>query len=587
MKIIRLFIGIVGVMLLVDISCFGAYLTNIPIQITQPNGDTLTIYASGDEYYNWLHDINGYTVVQDDMGYYVYAQYNEKGNDIKASAYIVGKCNPQEVGLQPNIACRREIINNIIENAEFNSSDIKGNGYIYPTTGTINNIVIYIRFADQTEFTDSQSKYTNMFNNSATGANSVYNYFKETSNNKLTVNSSFYPTNNGSSILSYQDIYTRNYYCKYSSSNPIGYTDDNKNERLDSLLLRAINFVKNQIDTTIDYDTNNDTYVDNISFIIRGGNNGWNTILWPQVRFLFATLKISNYNIRDITLYVEQNINQKGVGLLCHEIGHVLGAPDLYHHYDQNHHPVGYWDIMAIETNPPQYMNTGIRCYIYHWIDSIPEITTSGTYTLNPVTSSINNCYKISIKNTSDFLLLEYRKRNGTFETQIPNEGLLIYRIHLTSGGNFQGNIYGTGYGGVSTGIYVYRKDGTINEAGDSVNAVFSSNSGRTRFSSNSNPRAFMYDSTIANVLIKDVSSVGETISFYVKFCDGKDITYSNTNNLPNCTNASNTISTNGNVIVKNTDNVLFEARNSVLLNKNFTVNLGGQFEINMDGCFE
>lgn len=63
------------------------------------------------------------------------------------------------------------------------------------------------------------------------------------------------------------------------------------------------------------------------------------------------------------------------------------------------------------------------------WISSIPEITESGTYNLNPLTSSTNNCFKIPIMYSYDYLIVEYRKKTGTFEGSLPNSGLLIYRI--------------------------------------------------------------------------------------------------------------------------------------------------------------
>ncbi|MDZ4183225.1 MAG: hypothetical protein U1B83_10145 [Candidatus Cloacimonadaceae bacterium] len=34
----------------------AAYLTDIPIQVNQPNGTVIDCFASGDEYHNWLHD---------------------------------------------------------------------------------------------------------------------------------------------------------------------------------------------------------------------------------------------------------------------------------------------------------------------------------------------------------------------------------------------------------------------------------------------------------------------------------------------------------------------------------------------------
>ena len=590
MKIIRKIIGVLFVVLCFDVNCLGAYLTNIPMQITQPNGDTLTIYASGDEYYNWLHDTEGYTIVQNSEGYYVYAQYNENGDDIKASSYIVGKCNPHDVGLQPNITNRNKIIRSIMNQSRDNHL-IEGyrNNRTYPTSGTINNIVIYIRFADQSEFTDPQTKYTNLFNNSATSANSVYNYFKEVSYNQLNVNSTFYPTNNGTTILSYQDIHTRAYYLPNSDPLAIdsGYNNNNYITRKLELLTRAINYVKSSIPTSLNLDGNNDGDVDNVCFIIRGNNSVWNSILWPCMINLAGSIQINNKYVTFCNVQMESVVNIKGVGVLCHEFCHSLGAPDLYHFSQDGYNPIGVWDIMANDANPPQHMSSFIKCAYLNWIATIPEITQTGYYSLSPLQNSSNNCYKISLNGINDYLILEYRKKDGTFENSLPNSGLIIYRIHPTINGNPQGNQYGDGAAGNYNGIYAYRKGGSIIADGDITKATFSANSGRTRFSSNSDPQAFVSDSSIANVLIKDVSTAGNTISFYVKFCDGDNIIYSNTSNLPQVTNASNSITTSGVVTVKNTDNILFEAKNMVTLDKNFSVDLGGSFEINMDGCFE
>ena len=590
MKIIRKIIGLLFVVLCFDVNCLGAYLTNIPIQITQPNGDTLTIYASGDEYYNWLHDTDGYTIVQNSEGYYVYAQYNENGDDIKASSYIVGKCNPRDIGLQPNITNRNKIIRSLMNQSGDNLVEENRNNSSYPTSGTINNIVIYIRFADQSEFTDPQTKYTNLFNNSAIGANSVYNYFKEVSYNQLNVNSTFYPTNNGTTILSYQDIHTRSYYLPNTDPSAIdsGYNNNNeKNSRELTLLTRAINYVKNSIPATLNIDGNNDGEVDNICFIIRGGYSVWNSLLWPRKSNLMGADTINGKSVTFYNFHIESFLDLKGVGVLCHEFCHSLGAPDLYHYAYDNYNPVGIWDIMANETNPPQHMSSFIKYAYFNWINNIPEITQTGYYSLNPLQYSSNNCYKISLNGANDYLILEYRKKDGTFENSLPNSGLIVYRIHPTINGNPQGNQYGDGAAGNYNGIYTYRKGGSIITDGDITQATFSANSGRIRFSSNSDPQAFLSDSSIANVLIKNVSTAGNTISFYVKFCDGDNIIYSHTNNLPQVTNASNSITTSGVVTIKNTDNILFEAKNRVTLGKNFSVALGGSFEINMDGCFE
>ena len=50
--------------LLAAVNTNAAPLRNVPQKITQPNGVTVECFASGDEFYNWLHCENGYTIVQ-------------------------------------------------------------------------------------------------------------------------------------------------------------------------------------------------------------------------------------------------------------------------------------------------------------------------------------------------------------------------------------------------------------------------------------------------------------------------------------------------------------------------------------------
>ena len=62
--------------------------------------------------------------------------------------------------------------------------------------GNLSNLVVFLRFADEgdTIFAKPASHYETLFNDSTTGANSVYNYFKEASYNQLYWRSLFYPT---------------------------------------------------------------------------------------------------------------------------------------------------------------------------------------------------------------------------------------------------------------------------------------------------------------------------------------------------------------------------------------------------------
>jgi len=51
-----------------------------PIEITQPNGDKLTIRLHGDEWRNFRTTIDGFVIVQDQDGFFRYAKIDKNGN---------------------------------------------------------------------------------------------------------------------------------------------------------------------------------------------------------------------------------------------------------------------------------------------------------------------------------------------------------------------------------------------------------------------------------------------------------------------------------------------------------------------------
>ncbi|MDR1678943.1 MAG: M6 family metalloprotease domain-containing protein [Prevotellaceae bacterium] len=583
---------------------FAAYLTKVPVSITQPNGTTIECFATGDEYYNWIHDANNYTIVQDTVtGYFCYAVINNGNMD--ASPFIVGVDNPATKGLTPGVNLSTQQIQLKVASAykAMHSQETKNIPFKAANTTTpqvLNNIVIYIRFADQDEFPENQATYTDWFN---TGATSMRNYFLEASYNQLEINSSFYPLNNGTTILSYQDANVRDYYCPYNSiANPLGYNMNDYNERMrreHTLLCNAVEYVKNQIPSSLNLDANNNGYVDNICFIIRGNDTGNNTaggtLLWAHKSIFFNTQcpSINGKGVSDYNVQIESMLPYR-TGILSHEMGHSLGMPDLYHYYD-NAIPVGYWDLMASDLNPPQHMGAYMKHkytqWYGRWIQEIPTITTSGRYTLNPLTSPINNCYRIQINKNNNInsskegIILEYRKREGLFEYSLPGSGLIIYRI--TEDGR-QGNANGSGhYGTNGDAIFVFRPGIAYNYGGRINDAHFSDLVGRTEFHLGTDPLPYSSSNVAMNVYIENIQEniQDNTISFDVRFCDGNTIIHSNTNNLPTQTKALDKIETNGTVVVKNSDNIIFEAGNEVLLEAGFEVQSGGIFEINMKGC--
>lgn len=513
----------------------SAYLTNVPIKIQQPNGIIINCFASGDEYHNWIHNADGKTIVLNEKtGYYVYATRID--NKLVPSEIIVGRetndLNKIPRGL--NIS-KEEMLEKARLMKKFEKTikpPIKGfNIPQVNNIGTINNIVVFIRFQGEAEYQDELATYSTMFNQ--TFGNSMKNYFLEASYNQLTINSTFYPTSGGSTVVSYQDSHPRGYYQPYSTSNTIGYQGgDAGSERAGrehALLFSAIQAINNQVPTNLNIDNDNDGYVDNVCFIVSGSPNGWGSLLWPHRWSLYGVNSVlRGKRVWDYNFQLQQTTLSWGNGVLCHEMFHTLGAPDLYHYNSDGINPVGAWDLMENTTNPPQHMSAFMKWKYAGWLDSIPRIYTSGTYSLKSVVNDSNCAYKVVTPNsTTEYFVLEYRNKTGAFESSLPGTGLLIYRINTSVG---DGNADGP-----PDEVYLYRYGGTSTANGDLTKAFFSLESSRTEFNDATNPRCFLTNNTSGGLNISNIGASGNSISFTINLgSTGKPDLLSPLNNATN-----------------------------------------------------
>lgn len=71
-------------------------------QYHQPDGTkTPELFLNGDEHYSWKTDKKGYTVIQNEQGWYVYAR--KVDGELVSSGARVGYSNPKKLGLTTNL----------------------------------------------------------------------------------------------------------------------------------------------------------------------------------------------------------------------------------------------------------------------------------------------------------------------------------------------------------------------------------------------------------------------------------------------------------------------------------------------------
>jgi len=482
-------------------------LHNFPLKLTQPDGAVFDCYTSGDEYYDWLHDKNGYTIQQNDQGWYVYVR--QVGTELVFTDLIAGRDQPNK-SITPGAQLPDSEIKRITDSERARLSIMRCK--YSPTSGYLNNLVIFVRFSDQSEFGQATDTYATMFN--GFNSNTMQAYFKEVSYDALNIVSFFYPPSQNTMVVSWQDSHPRNYYCPYNLIlNPIGYHENERVEREYDLLERTIIGVCSAIPPSLVIDQNNDGEVDNVCFIIQGAHeSGQNQILKPhRYGFNDRDVRINGVRVGVYNVQISEHLLLTGTGTLCHEMFHSLGAPDLYR-YDQEIEemfgPMGKWDLMSYPTNPPQHMCAYMKSKYGNWIAPPDTISVHKHYMLNPLISPTGNAYAIKSPNSeTEYFVVEYRNKSGLFESSLPNSGMLIYRINSQVEGNEEGSVYE---------IYVYRPDGTLNNIGQLDEANYSYNVGRTAIGVNTVPSPFLSDGSPGGLEINNIGMAGSFTSFYL-----------------------------------------------------------------------
>ncbi|MCL2065548.1 MAG: hypothetical protein FWG98_14410, partial [Candidatus Cloacimonetes bacterium] len=511
----------------------AAWIEREPIQLVQPNGDRVRAFVSGDEFHNWIHDAEGFTIVKDNItSQYCWAII--ENDELVSSGYPINQYMARSIGLEPFLNISEEAYR---EKRREWDENFQNNHSSTPKTGEAHNIVIFITFRwgpnydlekhGDAIFNDPFSVYEDNFLDLNT-------YFWDASYQQLDVSSSFYPIQHGSNVVSYLSEKERHYYTLEGA----GYNSLLHRNRCRNLLREAIADIEDMVPISLNIDRDNDGFVDNVIFIIEGrrelASGAGSSFFWPS-KGTFTELSsdgppptihnktVRNYNVILENSHLDDNeyTHFRFIHIL-HEFAHSLGADDLYSRStpDLRYDPVGPWCLMARAGSIVSSISSIVKHRDLGWID-VPTITTSGNYTLNPLASQQNNvAFRInSPYSESQYFLVEYRRKvagkfpdsNLSFHygsnINIPDpHGLIVYRV---IDGGFTMDQFR---------VYAYRPD-EISVLYGSYNAFFSVDTGRTAINDLTNPKSFIYELdgetfVPGGLNISNIGFAGDTISF-------------------------------------------------------------------------
>jgi len=205
------------------------------------------------------------------------------------------------------------------------------------------------------------------------------------------------------------------------------------------------------------------------------------------------------------------------VNIPIHEIGHVLGLPDLYD-YDGSSFGVGGWDVMGIWAAPPArppHFGAWARERL-GWA-TVRHIATSGRVELSAVARA-GEVVRIDLNGGREYLLLEYRAADGA-DASAPGTGLLVWHIDESV---LDARGWGVNDDEAHPAVRVVQADGrndlaaraNVGDSGD----PFPGSSLVMALSDTSIPWLRMNDGSPSGVRIDGITVAGDRVTFDVTF---------------------------------------------------------------------
>lgn len=410
-------------------------------KIQQPDGTYVAIRLYGDEWQHYHATSDGYTVIQNPQGYYVYATLqdgvlcptSQAAHDpeerSESELTFLSQIQKHQTPPLDDEALKTKQLLEYLQQQTL--AKRRAGAYDYTQ---FKGIIILVEFNDKkfsrpdykTIINDIVNKeyYTGYDKEKYTG--SIYDYFKD---------------NSGGKFLPHFDIagpYTIDYSQYYPEGTKKAYT----------ICMAATKAADADVDFS-QYDGDGDGQVDLVYFIFAGHSSNYQKndqrLLWPHRSVISTTadaIKLGDYVCTTELYGLESDPVQllDGIGTICHEFGHVLGLPDFYDtDYEKgggdSDHP-GLWSVMAYGC----YMNkdrTPIGYSLYErystgFIDEPTVISQEGSYTLPPL-FDCKAGYRINTTTKDEFFLFENRQKSlFKWDSYLPGDGMLVHHVDQT-----------------------------------------------------------------------------------------------------------------------------------------------------------
>ncbi|KAA6303205.1 MAG: Immune inhibitor A [Candidatus Ordinivivax streblomastigis] len=496
------------------------------ITALQPDGTVISYFIKGDEYVHWMQSTDGYTLLRNEQQWVVYAM-KDADDRLSPSSFLYGDKN----------ALRSDALTRFLEQTpkdlRYSPAQVQTLSQIrkmtqneiqkISVTGAKKALCILANFADK-NIVYPINDFENLMNQvgySANGASgSVKDFYLENSYGKMDL--------------------TVTVVGPYTLPDTVGYYGENAPGWKESRWSMFAETVAQAADGDVDFkefaNANNELETFHILFAgygdesIQNGKQIWSHQSQVGKNFILDGIKLSRYSCSP-ELYGSSGNRLTTIGVICHELCHVFGAPD---YYDTNYegsggvYPgTGRWDLMADgswngngnkrDGSQPAHINM-FQKILYGWATPV-ELNDPKSITDMPNSAQNPVAYKIKPYTNDEMYILENRQKTG-FDASLPGNGLLIYHIHNSAA---TGNVDNTkhpqqAYVVSASSSYAIPSNagsyGTVN----SVRTPYPNATGKDAFSGVSVPRMFRWEGNtgvaVTDKPLTDISQSDGLISF-------------------------------------------------------------------------
>lgn len=401
-----------------------------PIGYTQTDNTVVKIRMMGDERMKWAETQDQYTLLRNRDGAWEYARKTESG-DIVPSGFLAH--NPGERGFAEEnflMATEKKLFFSPFQTELLLSLWRERNAKSTTGLNPIGNkklIMILMGFPDL-PFTKAQSDFDNLMNqvgfSTGTAVGSVKDYYLENSYQQFNLTTTVVGPFTASKNMAY-----------YGANDP--------NTGYDLLPDSLINEAVRLADPVVNYaefDNNNDGILDGLYVIYAGygeeaggpANAIW-AHAWSIVPVIRDGISISDYSC-SAELRGNSGSSLTAIGVICHEFGHLCGAPDFYDtDYASNGQfdGTGDWDMMASGSwnnngDMPAHHNPYTKSAIYGWLT--PTLVSTASDLILRDIKDYPDVLRINTTTTNEYFLYENRQHTG-FNATCPGHGLIIYHV--------------------------------------------------------------------------------------------------------------------------------------------------------------